>query len=71
MEGEDGKAPTEEQMDLNASIARFCLELFVFNKMHWKICHYKKDQIIKLRMNLIYNILKNQLKVVPQNLAGK
>ena len=59
----------DEQIATNPTYARHCLNIFVFDKVNWKICHFKKDEIMKLRLNLVYNILQNQLKTVPSSLV--
>lgn len=70
MQEQTNSVPTNEQLDTKAELAIYCLNLSVFNKVHWKICHRVKEQILRLRLNLVYNVLRSQLKVVPANLMG-
>ena len=62
----DGKV-TDEQRDNDAFMARFCLDLEVFDVVHWRICHWKKNEIQRLRMNLVTQTVKQQVPNVDSS----
>jgi len=66
----DGKI-TDEQRDNDPFMARFCLDLEVYDVAHWRICHRSKNEIQRLRMNVVTQTIKQQVPSIDPNVMCK
>jgi len=58
---------TDEQKDNDPFMAKFCLEIEIFDVAHWRICHRNKDEIQRLRINLVSQTVKIQVPKIDPN----
>ena len=69
--GIPGAPPTDSQMDANPYLARFCLDILIFNQVKWRMCKSDKEEVMKFKMSLTYQIFKAVVKNVSEDLMSK
>jgi hypothetical protein len=65
-----GKA-TNEQKENDPLLARHCLIVFIYNVIHWKICHWNKNEIQKLRMSIVTQTVKIEVPHIDSKIMCK
>ena len=51
--------------------ARFCLDIVIFRLAYWRICHRNKNQIQRLRMNIVTQTIKNMVPKIDSAVMCK
>lgn len=62
---------TNEQKDNDPFLARFCVLLYSYNIVNWRICHWNKNEIQRLRMNIITQVVKLEVPVIDPSVMQK
>ncbi len=62
---------TDEQKDSDPFLARFCLDIMIFKVAHWRICHFNKDEILRLRVHLVTQTVKLQSPKIDPDVMCK
>ena len=62
--------PTDEQMDIDPSIANNCIEIYIYQRIAWRFCHRLKDSILKLKQTISYGALETVPGVDKTTLMG-
>jgi len=52
-------------------LARYCIDIDVFNAIHWRICHRVKNTILKFKTLLSYEVIKFYMPNIQANTMGK
>jgi hypothetical protein len=50
---------TETQLDADPLLATYCIQIFVYQQINWRICNRNQEQIMKLKNTITFGVLKN------------